>query len=63
MTSWYCSRCKEKMENVEDIKLIYGEIELPPGIGYRCPKCKVEYLDGETTLNELNPAEEMLQGK
>jgi hypothetical protein len=51
------------MENVEDIKLIYGEIELPPGIGYRCPKCKVEYLDGETTVNELNPAEEMLQGK
>lgn len=63
MGEWVCSKCNVKMENVNDIKLIYNDIDLPQAVGYRCPSCKVEFLDGEFTVNELNSAEQMLEGK
>lgn len=63
MAEWKCSKCEVEMEDVEDIQLIFGEVDLPPGTGYRCPVCKVEYLDGEYVVNELASAEQMLEGK
>lgn len=60
---WICSSCNVPMESVSDIKLIYGEVDLPPGVGYRCPSCGLEFLDGDYVVNELNPAEHMLEGK
>ena len=58
-----CSKCNVDMEEVFDIALIYGEVDLPPGTGYRCPQCGTEYLDGEYVVNELASAEQMLEGK
>lgn len=63
MSKWFCSRCQVEMEEVYDIKLIYKELDLPPGTGYRCPSCNVEFSDGEYVVNELNSAEQMLEGK
>lgn len=60
---WICSKCNVKMEDVDDIILIYGEVDLPPGRGHRCPSCNVEFLDGEYVVEELNSAEQMLEGK
>ncbi len=63
MDKWFCSTCKVEAEEVSDIHLIYGEVDLPPGVGYRCPSCGVEFLDGDYVVNELNSAEQMLEGK
>lgn len=60
---WFCSKCDEKMEDADDIKIIYGDIDLPPGRGYRCPSCSTEFLDGDYVVDELNSAEQMLEGK
>ena len=60
---WICSLCNVPVDNVCDIKLIYNELDLPPGVGYRCPACGVEFLDGEYVVNELASAEQMLEGK
>lgn len=61
--SWMCSRCGVEMEEVDDIHLMYGDMELPEAEGLRCPVCGVEYLVSEYVTEELNSAEEMLQGK
>lgn len=63
MDSWLCSRCQVKVDDVDDIEIFYGEIDLPPASGYRCPVCKAEFIDGTLVVYELNPAEEMLEGK
>lgn len=63
MANWKCSKCNADMEKVEDIVLTYNELELPPGKGYRCPVCGVEFLDGEYVTDELAAAEQMLLGK
>lgn len=61
--AWKCSKCGVEMEEVSDIKLSYHGTELPDGRGLRCPQCKVEFLDGEYVTEELNPSEQMLEGK
>ena len=63
MSKWLCSKCHVEMEETSDIKLFYKEVDLPPGTGYQCPSCKVEFLDGDYVVNELNSAEQMLEGK
>jgi len=63
MADWYCFKCKEKVEEVDDIKIVYGDMELPDAQGYRCPKCGTEYLIEELVVSELNSAEEMLELK
>jgi len=63
MSEWICNKCNVAMEDTDDIKIIYGDVDLPQAIGYRCPVCKTEYLDGEYVVNELMSAEEMLEGK
>lgn len=60
---WFCSKCDIKMEDAEEIKIIYGDVDLPPGRGYRCPSCNVEFLDGDYVVDELSSAEQMLEGK
>lgn len=61
--SWMCSKCKVEMEEVDDIPIKYGEMDLPEAEGLRCPSCGVEYLMSDYVAMELNGAEEMLQGK
>ena len=63
MADWYCGICMVNMEEVDDIPIAYGDIELPEALGIRCPSCKVEYLLEEYVVNELKSAEEMLEGK
>lgn len=61
--SWICSKCKVEVEEVDDIALKYGEMELPDAEGLRCPQCGVEFLEGMYVTGELNAAEQMLEGK
>lgn len=63
MADWKCSKCNVEMEEAEDIKMIFGELDLPPAKGYRCPVCGVEYLDGDYVTEELASIEQMLEGK
>lgn len=61
--AWICTKCEVEAEESSEIKLNYGEVDLPPGMGFRCPQCEREYLDGDYVVNELASAEEMLEGK
>lgn len=60
---WYCNKCKAQMEEVSDIKVFYGELDLPDGAGYRCPVCGIEFMDADFVILEMAPAEQMLEGK
>ena len=51
------------MEEVDDIKITYKDLELPDASVFRCPGCGIEFMDGEFVVNELNSAETMLEGK
>ena len=51
------------MEEVDDIKIAYKDLDLPDATGLRCPNCGLTFLDGEFVVNELNSAETMLEGK
>lgn len=61
--AWTCSKCNVEMEEVDDIALKYGEMDLPEAEGSRCPACGVEYLMSEYVTGQLNSAEQMLEGK
>ncbi len=63
MADWMCSKCEIEVDKVDDIKIIYKDLDLPPASGYRCPQCSVEYIDGEYAVNDLASVEEMLEGK
>ncbi|MGD1818199.1 MAG: DUF7479 domain-containing protein [Pleomorphochaeta sp.] len=63
MAQWKCSKCNEVMEEVDDIAMVYGDLELPESEGLRCPKCGDEYLLSELVTGELNSSEDMLEGK
>lgn len=63
MADWMCGKCNVQMEEADDIKIIYGDIDLPPAMGYRCPQCGAEFIDADFVVNELASAEEMLEGK
>ncbi len=63
MDKWYCYKCNEEVQEVSDIALIYKDVELPQVEGYRCPKCGIEFLKEDIVVFQLNPAEEMLEGK
>ncbi len=61
--AWLCGKCNVEMEEVYDIKIRYGGLELPDASGLRCPECGVEFLEGDFVVNELASAEQMLEGK
>lgn len=63
MSNWKCFNCKVDMEEVDDIKIAYKDLELPDAEGLRCPNCGIEFMDGEFVVSELNGAETMLEGK
>jgi rubredoxin len=63
MANWKCSVCNVAVEEVDDIMLRFNEIEMPSGVGFRCPVCGAEWLDGDYVVDELAAAEEMLEGK
>lgn len=60
---WICNKCKVDMEKVDDINVFYAEVDLPNVGGYRCPKCKDEYVSKEQVVEQLYSTEEMLEGK
>lgn len=61
--AWKCNVCNVEMEEVDDIKIVFNDIDLPDAPGFRCPSCGIEFMDGDFVVNELNSAEEMLSGK
>ena len=61
--AWICSKCNVEMEEVDDIAIQYGDMELPEAEGLRCPACGVEYLTSDYVTGQLSSAEEMLEGK
>lgn len=63
MANWMCNKCKVAVEDVDDIKIIYKELDLPPAAGYRCPKCGIEYMSSEYVANDLASVEQMVEGK
>lgn len=63
MAEWICAKCEQAVEEVDDILVHYGDMDLPPASGYRCPECGKEYLSAEYVVNELASAEQMLDGK
>lgn len=63
MSKWKCFACKLDMEEVDDIKITYKDLELPDATGCRCPACGLEFVDSSFAVNELNSAEAMLEGK
>lgn len=63
MNTWKCFTCKVNMDEVEDIQIFYKDLSLPEAIGYRCPECGVEFLEGDFVAQQLSAAEQMLDGK
>ena len=61
--AWICNKCGVEMEEVFDIAIKYGDMELPEAEGLRCPQCGVEYLESDYVTSQLNSAEQMLEGK
>lgn len=63
MSKWYCNICKVEMEEVDDIQINFGDMNLPEAEGLRCPACGMEMLESEYVLDQLASAEQMLSGK
>lgn len=63
MSKWKCFTCKTDMEEVDDIKIAFNDIDLPDAPGFRCPVCGIQFLDGDFVVQELASAETMLSGK
>jgi hypothetical protein len=61
--SWKCNTCGVNVEEVDDIKMYFNDMDLPEAEGYRCPACGKEWIDPDYAVNDLASAEEMLAGK
>lgn len=61
--AWTFVKCACEMQEVDDIEITYGDMSLPDAEGIRCPQCGKEYLMSAYVLDELNSAEQMLEGK
>ncbi len=62
-TGWKCYLCEVAVEEVDDIHLVYHELELPHAIGYRCPVCGLQMLSETLVMTEMFLAEMMLEAK
>ena len=63
MEEWHCFACKVKMEEA-DINMVYtDDLEMPGGMGLRCPSCGVEYLEEDFVIDQVLTGEKMLEGK
>ena len=51
------------MEEVDDIAISYGDMNLPEAEGIRCPSCGIQFLESEYVVDQLASAEQMLSGK
>lgn len=63
MSKWKCYACKAEMEEVDDIQITFGDLNLPDAEGLRCPSCGAEFLESEFVADQLASAEQMLAGK
>ena len=63
MSKWKCFTCKAEMEEVDDIAINFGDMNLPEAEGIRCPVCGAQYLESEYVVDQLSSAEQMLSGK
>lgn len=61
--NWKCFKCKVDMEEVDDITIVYNDMDLPDAPGIRCPNCGLAFMDSEYVTGELASAEDMLTGK
>lgn len=62
-TDWNCYLCKVGVEEVDDVGLVYRELELPNAIGYRCPECGFQLLSETLVMTQMFMAEMMLEAK
>ena len=63
MSKWKCYTCKVDMEEVDDIAISFGEMNLPEAEGLRCPNCGIQFLESEYVVDQLMSAEQKLAGK
>lgn len=63
MSKWKCYTCKVDMEEVDDIEISFGEMNLPEAEGLRCHNCGIQFLESEYVVDQLMSAEQMLAGK
>ena len=63
MSKWNCFVCKTEMEEVDDIQINFGDMNLPEAEGLRCPVCGMEMLECDFVVEQLSSAEQMLAGK
>lgn len=61
--SWICCKCGVAVEESDEIAINYGDMDLPEAEGLVCPSCHTSYLLKDFVVDQLKPAEEMLQGK
>lgn len=61
--SWICCKCCVAVEESDEIAINYGDMDLPEAEGLVCPSCHASYLLKDFVVDQLKPAEEMLQGK
>jgi hypothetical protein len=62
-TEWNCYLCKVAVKEVDDIGLVYLELELPNAVGYRCPGCGQQLLSETIVMTQMFMAEMMLEAK
>jgi len=63
MSKWKCFTCKAEMEEVDDIKISFNDMDLPEAEGLRCPVCGIEFIESEYVTDQLAASEQMLSGK
>ena len=63
MSKWKCYTCKVDMEEVDDIAISFGEMNLPEAEGLRGPNTGRQFLESEYVVDQLMSAEQMLAGK
>lgn len=61
--SYYCAKCKVAMEEADEISVSYNDMELPSPSGLVCPSCGMNILLEQLVIDEVNPAEMMLETK
>jgi hypothetical protein len=63
MEQWHCFRCNVKMEEADILMVYMDGLEMPGGLGLRCPSCGVEYLTEDFVMDQVVMGEKMLEGK
>lgn len=60
---YICAKCNVEMEEVFDIAVSYKGMDLPETDGFTCPCCSINFITEEKVVDEVMPAEMMLESK